>query len=469
MIDRLVPTPSPSLVKNARGGPSEQAPNVAPGAEPSARSWSEAVPTSYRRCARAGAAASFVFVCFFGIWGTTVPLAGATVASGVVAAFGRNQKVQHLEGGILRAIHAAEGQRVKAGEVLFEMDDTVARSQRDQFESKVVALQARLTRLLCERDSVETLVFSQDLQTRAEAHGLAGLLDEQREEFRSRLERVARERNILNQKTSALGEEVEGLRYQKTSLEDQLRIVREEERRKGDLLQKGLTDRSEYSALLRSEADLVGQIGQTGTTIVATRSQQMQAAEELERLTSERAEKAAADVNDVRAELEGAKQQLMASDDRLRRTKVRSPINGIVVRRFFNSAGSVVGPGETLVEILPTGEDLLVDARIEPRDIDTISLGQSATMRFSALNARVTPTVPGHVAYVSADRLLDENTQRPYYSAKIRMDTDASDRLGAQIYPGMPVESFINTGERTFVDYLFRPLLDSMHRAFREQ
>ena len=368
--------------------------------------WTRLVPTSCARCARAGTLASFVFVGFFGIWGTTVPLAGATIASGVVAASGRNQKMQHLEGGILRTIRAKEGERVKAGEVLFEMDDTLARSRRNQLVAKVVALESRLTRLLRERDSIDTLVFPDDLRERAATQGLMGLLDEQQKEFQSRLQRTTQERKILADKVDALGEEVEGLRYQKTSLDDQLRIVREEAARKGELLRKGLTDRSEYSSLLRSEADLVGQIGQTGTTIVSTKSQQMQASEELERLDSERSEKAAAEVNDVRADLESGEQELKAAEDRLQRTKVRSPTDGIVVKRYFNTIGSVVGPGEALAEILPTGEDLLVDARIEPKDIDTVRLGQPTMMRFSALNARTTPTVRGHVTYVSADRLV---------------------------------------------------------------
>ncbi|MEX6505855.1 HlyD family type I secretion periplasmic adaptor subunit [Jiella sp. M17.18] len=432
-------------------------------------SWTASIPTTIRRSTILGVGASTVFAAFFGVWGTTAPIAGAAVASGVVVAAGRNQKVQHLEGGIIRKILVSEGDRVKRGQILFGLDDTVAQAQTSELKAKVIALRARLARLVAERDGAEMLVFPDSLIADAEHLGHEDRLREQRAEFDSRKKRLDRERAILDQQIKALGDQVDGLKFQKTALEDQLKIVRDEGSRKEELLKKGLTDRSEYSALLRSEADLVGQIGQTGTTIMTTHSQQLEAQEQLARLSNQLSETAASEINDVRTDLSSTQEQLRAAEDRLARTKVRSPTDGIVVQVSFNSVGSVIGAGEELAEILPTGEDLLVEARVDPRDIDTVRIGQEATMRFSALNARTTPKLPGKITYVSADRLVDQKTQRAYYVAKVQMDkTKESKAIAREIYPGMSVETYIRTGDRTFVNYLFRPLLDSMNHAFRE-
>ena len=236
------------------------------------------------------------------------------------------------------------------------------------------------------------------------------------------------------------------------------------------MLDRGLTNRSEYTALLRSEADLTGRLGELESQIAATRIQVVEAHEQSERLTSQRVEMAVSELTEARLKLDDALEQINGATAVLERTSIRSPVDGVVVRIDVNAEGSVIAPGRPLVEILPTTSDLLVEARLELRDKDVVKIGQTAKLRFSALNARITPEFPGTVQYVSADRIVDPKDQSSYFIARLKIDQAALDKLDAsQIYPGMPVESFISTGSRTFMEYLLKPLSDSVNRAFLEE
>lgn len=432
--------------------------------------WAKTVKTGTRLLSISGLAATGVFLAGFGAWAAFAPLAGAAVASGVVAAAGENQKVQHLEGGIIKDILVREGERVEAGQILFELDPTAAEAQQNRLENQVVALSARIARLTAERDGGEHLTFSDELVRRAEASGVSHLLSEQEKEFSARLERYRQEIVILRQRVKALEDQIAGMAFQETAINRQLEVVQEEAERKKSLLDRGLTDRSEYTALLRSEAELVGQLGQMQSSILGAKTQIVEAEEQLARLTTQRIETAASELNDVRGELSAAEEQLRAATAVLDRVQVRAPSDGIVVETVYNTIGSVVQPGDTLLELLPTDDELVIEARISPQDVDVVVPGQPANMRFSALNARTTPVVPGTVTYISADRFIDQNTQMPYYTARISITDELPEEITEdQIYPGMPVEAYIRTGERTFLDYLTRPISDSFSRAFREE
>lgn len=434
------------------------------------RDWSAPVTVGTRALTIFGLATSGVFVLGFGAWAAYAPLDGAAVGHGVVAASGQNQRIQHLEGGIIQRIRVREGQSVKAGDVLFELDPTTPEAQRNRLEKQVVSLAARTVRLLAERDGLNALAFPADVVRMARSAEVEGSLEEQAKEFTTRLARHHQEEVIMRQRVNALNDQIGGLAAQQEAVERQLAVVQDESQRKRSLLDRGLTDRSEYTALLRSEADLVGQLGEAKSSILSSKTQIVEAEEQFSRLTTQRVETAAAELNDVRAQKSDAEEQLRAARAVLSRVLVRSPSDGVVVRTVYNTPGSVVRPGDVLLELLPTGEDLVIDARVSPADIDVISLGQKATLRFSALNARITPVVEASVSYVSADRLIDETTHQPYYTARLKITGDLpAGMTKAQIYPGMAVEAYIKTGERTFFEYLGKPLIDSFNRAFREE
>lgn len=432
--------------------------------------WARDVKTGTRILTLVGLMATALFLFGFGAWAAYAPLAGAAVAPGFVAAAGQNQRIQHLEGGIIDKILVREGDTVAAGQILFELDPTAAEAQRNRLEEQVVALSARAARLVAERDGFSALEFPPDLEREAKAGNREELLVEQDKEFIARLERHRQEGVILRQRVNALNEQIEGLASQQTAVERQLAVVEEETKRKKLLLDKGLTDRSEYTALLRSEAELVGQLGQAKSSILGARTQIVEAEEQSSRLTTQRVETAASQLNDVRTQISSAQEELRAARAVLNRIQVRAPSDGIVVSMMYNSRGSVVKPGEPILELLPTAEDLVIEARISPKDIDVVSVGQAATLHFVALNTRTTPVVPATVAYISADRLIDRSDQQPYYLARLRITDELPPEIEtSQIYPGMPVETFIKTGDRTFLEYLGKPIADSFNRAFREE
>lgn len=410
-----------------------------------------------------------LFAGSFGVWAATAPLAGAAVAPGVVAAAGKNIRIQHLEGGLIREIRAREGERVAVGAPVIVLDSTVARTELNRRVGQMAALQARAWRLEAEADHADAMAEPDRLDGLGDEAAFRSTLSEQRREFDARLARHRAEQEILHQRIAALGELAQGLEEQRDAAEDQLAIVSEEIERKKRLLDQGLANRSEYAELLRSRAELTGQAASLRAQIAGTATQVVEARQQIGKLTTTRVEQALAELNAVRRQIADMEEQVHAARAVLERTVVAAPVDGIVVRTLYTAPGSVIRPGEEVVEILPTTSELIIEARLAPEDIDMVRIGQAASMRFTALNARTTPEVPGTLFYVSADRQLDQNGQ-PFYPARLRIGDDLPPEIRPdQIYPGMPVEAFISAGERTFSEYLIQPIMDSFARAFREE
>ncbi|RRH90052.1 HlyD family type I secretion periplasmic adaptor subunit [Mesorhizobium tamadayense] len=432
-------------------------------------SWQRNVDTRTDRITLAGYASVSVFLLGFGFWGAMAPIAGATIAPGVVAAAGQNVMIQHLEGGVVSSIKAREGDRVIRGQALIVLDPTVAQSQLNRVLKQWVAQKAEIARLEAERDGLEKIVLPRDLGAHSGASEFTDVFAEQTKEFQARLARYAADQEILRERVAALQEAVSGLKAQKDAAENQLAIVNAETERKKHLLEKGLTNRSEYTDLLRSTAELVGQAGSLEAQIASSAIQIVEARQQIERLTTSRVEDAVTELNKARVEVADLEEQINAARSVLVRTTIRAPVDGIIVRSLYNSEGSVIRAGEVAMEILPTNE-FIIEAKIKPEDIDSIRVGQGANMMFTALNARTTPKVPGKVFYISADRLITPSTGQPYYTVRLNMADKLPPQVKPeQIYPGMPVETFISTGERTFLSYLTKPLVDSFQRAFRER
>ncbi|PBC02062.1 HlyD family type I secretion periplasmic adaptor subunit [Mesorhizobium sp. WSM3860] len=431
--------------------------------------WQRNVDTRTDRITLAGYASVSVFLLAFGFWGAMAPIAGATIAPGVVAAAGQNVMIQHLEGGVVSSVKAREGDRVLRGQALIVLDPTVAQSQLNRVLKQWVAQKAEIARLEAERDGLEKIVLPRDLDAYSDASEFSDVFAEQTKEFQARLARYAADQQILRERVAALQQAVAGLRAQKNAAENQLAIVNAETERKKHLLEKGLTNRSEYTDLLRSTAELVGQEGSLEAQIASSATQIVEARQQIERLTTTRVEDAVTELNKARVEVADLEEQINAARSVLVRTTIRAPVDGIIVRSLYNSEGSVIRAGEAAMELLPTNE-LIVEAKIKPEEIDSIRLGQGANMMFTALNARTTPKVPGKVFYISADRLITPSTGQPYYTVRLKMADKLPPQVKPeQIYPGMPVETFISTGERTFLSYLTKPLVDSFQRAFRER
>lgn len=362
-----------------------------------------------------------------------------------------------------------EGDRVRQAQDLIVLDPTAAQAELNRLTRQSIALRASAARLEAERDGLDRLA---PITTAAPAplqHDFEMLVREQQKEFDARLARFRSERSILQQRVVMHRQSVVGLDAQKQAIQQQVEVVKKELGIKTSLLDKGLTNRTEYSQLLRSEADLVGQAGALEASLASASTQIVEAQEQTERLTTQRVEEALTKLDQVRSNLADVEEQIRAAAAVLRRTTIKAPAAGIVVSSTYNSKGSVIAPGEKIMEILPTTSGLVVDAKLRPKDIDQVRVGQPAKLRLSALNTRLTPEVPATVTQISADRLIDEATREPYFRAKLKIDALPSRVRPEQLYPGTPVETFINTGDRTFLEYLARPMLDSFARAFTEQ
>lgn len=426
--------------------------------------------TDFRRAAWAGYAAIALLVGGFGTWAAQAPLGGAVITQGTIAATGGNILIQHREGGIIKQLLVHEGDRVREGQELILLDRTAPEADLNRLTRQWIALKASAARLEAERDGLTTLGPTAEPAPAPFQQEFQDLMREQQKEFDARLARFRSEQSILAQRVAMHRESVKGLNAQKAAIEQQAEVVKKELGIKTDLLGKGLTNRTEYSQLLRSEADLVGQAGSLEADLASANTQIVEAEAQTERATTQRVEEALTRLDDVRTNLADIEERMRAAQAVLKRTTITAPAAGIVVSSTYNSQGSVVAPGEKIMEILPTSSGLVVDAKLRPKDIDQVHVGQSAKLRLSALNTRLTPEVPATVSEISADRLIDEATREPYFRARLKIsDALPPGVTREQLYPGTPVDTFISTGDRTFLEYLARPMMDSFARAFRER
>ncbi|MEO1701745.1 MAG: HlyD family type I secretion periplasmic adaptor subunit [Pseudomonadota bacterium] len=416
-----------------------------------------------------GYAVIAMFFGGFGFWAATAPLNGAAIASGAIAVSGENLTISHFEGGVVGEIHVRDGDRVEAGDPLVSLDGTRALAEYQRLQKRRVALTAQLARLRAERDDKAELVFDETLTEDARAIDFEDALTEQVAQFDVRRERFAAESEILTQQMAGLREAITGLEAQKTSIARQIDVLNEEAERRQGLLDKGLTLRSDYTNVIRSRAALVGEAGQLESEIARSRIQILEAKENRIRLRTQIVEEVVTGINDIRSQLEDIEEQISAARSVLERTVIRAPNDAFVVNLSVNTIGAALRSGEVIAELLPVDVELGVTAQVSVADVDLVKPGQSANLRFAALNQRLTPDVPGTVIYVSRDRLIDEQNGHPYYEVRLSIDELPAQVTQDQVYAGMPVDALITTDERTFLEYLSRPITDSLALAFREQ
>jgi len=437
---------------------------------PGANDWRERVPTSIVKPLIMGIIVISVFVAGFGVWAVRAPIAGAAIAPGVVIASGQNQSIDHLEGGIISEISTRNGAQVKQGDPLVYLDPTQAASNRNRVEKSLVALSANLARMTAEMTGADNIEYPDELLKRAKSNQHTQPLDLQKAEFESRLVQHKSELSVLDEQVSAIEEEMAGIRLQIEAEQTKLVVLKDEIKAKKSLLARGLTPKNQYNALLREEADTKGAIGSLDARIGQRKKSISEVRVRQETLRATRRSEASSQINELRNQIDDLDEQLTSRADILQRMVIRAPVDGVVVKIEKNTIGSIIRPGETVLELLPTSNDLIISARVSPIDIDIVSQGQEASIRFSALNARTTPEVPATVQYISADRLVDQATQEVYYDARLKLIDELPEGFDPEkLYAGMPVDAFIKTGDRTFVEYLVKPVTDSFRGAFTEE
>ncbi|MDJ1006353.1 MAG: HlyD family type I secretion periplasmic adaptor subunit [Paracoccaceae bacterium] len=402
-----------------------------------------------------------------GFWSVRTEIAGAVIASGTIVVENNRQVVQHAEGGTVERIAVRDGGRVAAGDLLIELDDALLRSELAIVELERIELRARRARLEAERDESDVVKFPQEL---AEEGGAAlEQIEGQRVFFEARKETFEKELNQLVERTHQIEEQIAGSTARLDALTRLLELSTEELTVQEDALSRGLTQGDRVSALRREAVELAGDIGRLQSDIARFSGEIAEL--EIERVRSQNARREAAiselrDIQFRELELDEQRLTLLRRIDRL---DIRAPVSGVVLGSTVFAQNAVVQPAEPLMYIIPQDQPLIVKAQVEAIHIDQLHVGQPATLRFSAFNQRLTPEVTGEVVTVSADVFRDEVTGASYYSVDLSPLEEELDRLNGEVLlPGMPVEAFIRTEDRTPLSYLTKPLTDYFGRAFRE-
>lgn len=408
----------------------------------------------------------------FGLWAFRAPLAAAVISQGSFVATGRNKIVQHLEGGIIKDILVSEGDQVKAGQPIMLLDETSALANKRELFLRQVRLEAMEARILAEYRQEARLDFSPHLEALRADFDVASMLDAQTVIFNAASQQLRNDITLLTQSIEALKVRATGYEQQVTAARTQLAILREDFQSKETLLERGLVRRSEVNTIRRAIAEAEGQIGRLEAEIDEIDEVTKRYEAQIAQTVSERQSAQLNELQAVQSELEGVREQSRKAENVLQRAAVLAPVAGTVVRQYYHTPGGVVESGKAIAEILPTGAPLIIEVQIPRAEIDVVRKGQAATVRLTALNRRTTPILEGEVYYVSADAILDKSQEIPreIYVARVSVPPEELDRVrGFSPTPGMPAEIMIQTQSRTFIQYLMKPVTDSMTRAFREQ
>lgn len=433
--------------------------------------WAGQVPRSTRQLGLITSVTVLGLLGGFAGWSLTAPIESASLAPGHFVALGNNRSVQHLEGGTVTELAVAEGDLVSAGQVLVQIDGSEVVAEIGQLRREAFRLEIAEARLHAEIAGAQVFNVPGKLRQQASSDPhLQRVVDTQRALFAARRQSLDSELAILAQGVSAYQEHIAGARRQLEATTAQLQLIAEERDTNERLLEKGLSRRPNYLAAKRAEAELEGEIATQQAHIADGMERIVRGERLMAKARHDAIERALGEIDTVQSQARDVAQKLAAAERRRQRLSVRAPVDGVVVRLEVNTEGAVIAPGDTLLELVPASDGLVIEAQIRPQDIEAVSLGQRATVRLTAFNQRTTPVVSGEVIYVSADTLRERD--RPgaeAYLARVRLDPAAiAPGITEALTPGMPVEVYIKTGARTFADYLLQPLTDSMSRAFRE-
>ncbi len=411
-----------------------------------------------------------LFVALFGfggIWAATAPIDGAALAPGRVTVRSYSKIVQHLEGGIINQIFVENGASVSEGDPILNLDNTQSLAQLEIVNNEFIALRALEIRLIAERDGQAALTYASEffeLGERAEEE-TAGQI----EIFNARRSALDSGIQVLEQRIEQLRSQIIGLTALKESKETLAKSFEEESEDIRALLGQGFSDKTRLRGLERNVATFLGEAAELHSSISAAEVQIGETQLQIIQQEREFRNQVVTELSDVQTDINGAMERITALQDVVSRTIVRAPESGIVNGLQVHTIGGVIGPGMRIVDIVPQEDDLIIEAEVAPVDIDRVEVGQNATIRFSSFGMGTVPTIFGEVINISADSMFNEATNIPFYLARVEVSEASSADLGDLVLiPGMPAEVFIATGERTFLEYLFKPFSNAIVRGFRE-
>jgi HlyD family secretion protein len=405
-----------------------------------------------------------------GGWAATVKLSGALIAQGSIVVDQNVQKVQHPTGGIVGELRVRDGDYVKAGDVLVRLDETVMRANLAIVTKGLDQQLARKARLEAERDGAENLSYSSDLIARSKDPDIAATLASEQKLFELRRTERLGQKAQLTQRVSQLEEEIAGIEAQQAAKSQEIDLIARELAGVRDLYARNLVQLSRLTQLEREVARLGGERAQLVAVAAQSRGRIAEIRLQIIQIDQNLSSEVAKELRDTDGKIGEFVERKITAEDQLRRVDIRAPQNGFVFQSAVHTIGGVISASDPIMYIVPDNDKLQVEAKVQPQDIAQVKVGQPAVLRFSAFDVRTTPEMNGEVTRVSADTSTDQRTGLSYYTIRVGLPPEELKKLGElKLLPGMPVETFVQTGERTVISYLMKPLYDQFMRAFREK
>jgi HlyD family secretion protein len=425
---------------------------------------------SLRRHTIVGLSVIVLLVGGLGGWAATTEFSGAVVASGILVVDSNVKKVQHPTGGIVGELRVRDGDHVKAGDLLIRLDDTVTRANLAIIVKTLDELAARQARLEAERDDRDTVGFPDGLLARANNPNVARTTDGERKLFD--LRKLARrgQKAQLRERIGQLNEEIGGLAGQADAKRREIVLINKELEAVRDLWHKNLVPISRVTAVERDAVRIDGERNQLIASIAQTKGKLTETELQIIQVDQDLRSEVAKELREIQAKEAEQVERKVAAEDQLKRIDIRAPQDGTILQLSVHTIGGVINAAEPLMLVVPATDKLIVEAKIAPQNIDQLRIGQTAVLRFSAFDMSTTPEIFGRVVVVSADITQDQKTGAPFYTVRVALPPEQLARLtGLKLVPGMPVEAFIKTDERTVMSYLVKPLQDQIAKAFRER
>jgi membrane fusion protein, type I secretion system len=417
-----------------------------------------------------GLAAAFLLVGGVGGWAATTDISGAVVAPGVLVVESYVKQIQHETGGTVGQIFARDGDKVKFGDVLIRLDDTVTRANLAIVKGRLLELLSRKARLEAERDDKPDITFPHELSQQFEDLDVAKVVAGERRLFKLRKAARVGQKATLEQRVQQLNKEIEGLVAQEIAKAQEIVLIQRELEGARTLWKKNLMPISKITNLERQATRLAGEKGGLTSSIARSKAKVLETELQIIQIDRDLASEVAKELREIETKIAEIVERKIAAEEQLKRIDIVAPQSGTVHQSIAHTVGGVIKPGETVMTIVPNADKLRVEARVAPSDIDQVHVGQKADLRFSSFNRRTTPEISGRITRISADITRDQRTGAGYYLVRLSIDTDEAARLGLKaLIPGMPVEVFMKTTDRNVLSYLVKPLRDQIARAFREE
>ncbi|WP_454621573.1 HlyD family type I secretion periplasmic adaptor subunit [Bradyrhizobium cenepequi] len=406
----------------------------------------------------------------FGGWASTVPISGALIAPGSVVVESNVKKVQHPTGGVVGEVRVRDGDLVKTGDIVVRLDETVVKASLAIVVKTLNGLYARAARLEAEQQGRDKIVFPKALTDRADDPDVRDVMASETKLFEVRVNGRTGQKAQLRERVTQLNEEIEGLRAQEVAKDKEIELVQKELVGVRQLFDQHLVQLTRLTTLERDAARLAGERAQ----YIAARAQAKGKITETElqiiQVDKDMLAEVSKDLRETNDKIGEFVERKVTAEDQLRRIDIRAPQDGMVLQSTVHTVGGVITAGDAIMMIVPQADALSVEAKVNPQDIDKLQIGQKTLLRLSAFNQRTTPEINGVVTRISADVTTDQRTGQSFYTIRVSMPPDEVKRLGdVKIIPGMPVEAFVQTGDRTMLSYLMKPLSDQFMRSFREK